>query len=110
GNIISNAIKFSPNGSHLNITVYPVSKNIVKLEFKDNGIGIPDSILTGLFNLKKKTSRSGTNGESGTGFGMHIMKSFVEMYGGSVKVESKVSNDDVPSGTTVILTLKGNWD
>lgn len=109
GNILSNAIKFSPVNSEILITAYPVTHDTFAVEIKDNGIGIPKTLLPQLFDLTKKTTRSGTNGESGTGFGMHIMKSFVEMYGGQVVIESVESNDNGPSGTTIRLILKGEW-
>lgn len=109
GNIVSNAIKFSSVGSKIIINVYPVNQSSYAIEVKDSGIGIPQTLIGQLFDLNKRTSRVGTMGESGTGFGMHIMKSFVEMYGGQVGVESIESKDDSPSGTTVRLILKGEW-
>jgi signal transduction histidine kinase len=109
-NIISNAIKFSPEESQITITVYPVSKDSYKVEIKDNGIGIPEDLLGQLFDINKKTSRPGTHGEAGTGFGMHIMKSFVEMYGGKVIIESKDRKVSNQSGTTIKLILKGEWN
>lgn len=109
GNIISNAIKFSPDNGEISITVYPVTQDTYKLEVKDNGIGIPKILIGHLFDINKKTTRPGTAGETGTGFGMHIMKSFVEMYGGELIVESNEVKGDAPSGTTVKLILKGEW-
>lgn len=109
GNIISNAIKFSPENGQVFLTVYPVTHDTYKIEVKDNGIGIPKVLIGHLFDINKKTTRPGTAGESGTGFGMHIMKSFVEMYGGELIVESVEAKGDVPSGTTVKLILKGEW-
>lgn len=108
GNVISNAVKFSPIGGSIFLSVYPVNQNTFKLEIKDNGIGIPASLIPQLFDLTKKTSRTGTGGEQGTGFGMHIMKSFIEMYGGQVTIDSKDKSSDNP-GTTVKLILKGQW-
>jgi len=110
GNIISNAIKFSKPGSKIQINAYPVNQNTIKLEVKDQGIGIPKSQIGNLFDISKKTTRTGTAGEQGTGFGMHIMKSFVEMYGGQVVVESiEADHDEASSGTTIKLILKGQW-
>lgn len=102
GNIISNAIKFSRPGQEIQIRVTQGHSGIVFIEVQDKGIGIPESLLPNLFEISKKTSRQGTAGETGTGFGMNIMKSFVEMYGGEVFVES---TENV--GTTIKLKLKG---
>lgn len=109
GNIISNAIKFSPHNSEIILTAYPVGQDEFAVEVKDNGIGMPQILINQLFDLNKKTSRPGTNGESGTGFGMHIMKSFVEMYGGQLHIESMEAKSDIPSGTTIKIILKGEW-
>lgn len=109
GNIISNAIKFSPDHSQIFITAYPTNQGTYAVEIKDNGIGMPEQIKAQLFDINKKTSRPGLRGESGSGFGMHIMKSFVEMYGGHIHVETMEANNDLPSGTTVKLILKGEW-
>ena len=109
GNIISNAIKFSPQESKIVINVYPVGHETVALEFKDQGIGMPVLLVNQIFDLSKRTTRSGTMGESGTGFGMHIMKSFVEMYGGQVGIESSEGSQGNPSGTTIRLILRGKW-
>jgi signal transduction histidine kinase len=105
GNIIANAIKFSPPGGTISIVAAVFSPGRVSLEIRDNGIGMPEELVKELFNLNKKTSRPGTNGEIGTGLGMHIVKSFVEMYQGELSVESRESG--VTTGTTVRLILKG---
>ncbi len=106
-NILSNCIKFSPEGSEITISAYPNNHHYFTVEIKDSGIGMPPAILENLFDLNKKTSRPGTKGEFGTGFGMHIMKSFMEIYQGDVKVES--NEREVDSGTTFKLSLKGEW-
>lgn len=105
GNAISNAIKFSPPESRILIRCYP-TKDFHVLEVVDQGIGIPQLLQDHLFDITKKTSRLGTSGESGNGFGMHIMKSFMEMYKGKIEIESK---DSIP-GTTIRLFLKARWN
>ena len=73
----------------------------------DDGIGIPDSILTKLFDDEAKTSRPGTGGEPGTGFGMPIVKSYMDLYEGQIEVLSKVKTEDNgESGTTFNLLFK----
>lgn len=105
GNIISNAIKFSPLDSKITIRSYHV-KDFHVIEVSDQGIGIPAALQEQLFDITKKTSRPGTLGESGNGFGMHIMKSFVEMYKGKIEIESR----EEKTGTTIRLFLKGQWN
>lgn len=109
-NIFSNAIKFSDPGSTIEITSYPVNHHQVAVEIRDSGIGMPEPLLSSLFDMNKRTSRPGTGGETGTGFGMHIMKSFVEMYQGQVQIESVERTGEGPSGTSIRLILKGEWN
>lgn len=106
-NILSNAIKFSPHRSRIIVKVQPVNDSYLNIEISDQGIGIPPTILDNLFVLNQRTSREGTGGEKGTGFGMPIMKSFVDMYEGQVIVESKEATEGADSGTTFKLILKG---
>jgi signal transduction histidine kinase len=110
GNIFSNAIKFSHPGGEITISARTVDSKQIAIEVKDSGIGMPVQLMESLFDMNKKTTRSGTSGEKGTGLGMHIMKSFVEMYHGEVIVESvdrEVSRD---SGTSIKLILNGEWN
>lgn len=109
GNIVSNAIKFSKPGGTIRITCYPVSSHYQAIEIRDYGIGMPESMIEQMFDLTKKTSRQGTGGEIGTGFGMHIMKSFVEMFQGQVLIESIEEGSGEESGTTFKLILRGSW-
>jgi signal transduction histidine kinase len=79
----------------------------VTLKIRDRGTGIPGNILRDIFSLSRATSRPGTDNEEGTGFGMPLVKKFIDIYGGSIEVES-VDTDEDPdnSGTTVAIRLK----
>ena len=101
GNLISNAIKFSPPNSVITIEISADQKGYLCLGIADQGIGIPSTILKNLFDLNKKTTRPGTEGETGTGFGLHVVRSFVEMYQGQIFVESAEN-----VGTKIKLILK----
>jgi CheY-like chemotaxis protein len=105
-NVLTNAIKFSFEGSAITISAV-IEDSLVKLSICDSGIGIPVNMLENLFDVSKSTSRTGTNGEKGTGFGMPLMKKFVELYGGSVEVKSR-TKDEYPDdhGTEFIIQLK----
>lgn len=106
GNIISNAVKFSGPGQTIHVTADQGPAGLVRISIRDEGIGMPDSIRSQLFSLSGKTTRPGTSGERGTGYGMHLMKTFVEKYGGQVSVESREGAGE--HGTTFTLLLKGN--
>ena len=105
-NLISNAIKFSDPGSWIEVRVEEHGEQI-DLVFQDHGIGMPKNILKNLFNPESRTTRPGTNDERGTGFGMPIVKSYVEKYGGTIEVASVVkTGENSDHGTIIIIHLK----
>jgi two-component system, sensor histidine kinase and response regulator len=100
-NLISNSIKFSPKGSKIDILARE-DKGEVILEIKDYGLGISKEDLPLIFSLKGATNlKKGTEGEVGTGFGMALVKKFVNAYGGEAKVDSIEGKS-----TTITLILK----
>lgn len=109
GNIISNAIKFSPPGTNIIIRAFTSASQCHIIEIADQGIGMSLSLQESLFDINKKTSRLGTEGETGTGFGMHIMKSFIELYRGKVEIESTDKTQGKP-GTIIRLFLQSELD
>jgi signal transduction histidine kinase len=105
-NLLSNAIKFS----------YPGSSIVIRSEIRDNrclvsvadkGIGIPPGLMQRLFLTGEKTSRKGTGDERGTGLGLLVVKSFVNLFGGTIELSSR-SEEEFPDdhGTMVTLYLK----
>ena len=102
-NLLTNAIKFSPEGSKIIIKAEKVKQN-VHVVIQDFGIGMPKKILNNIYDPSKSTSRAGTNGEQGTGFGMPLVKRFMESYEGAIKIESIDRREDPENcGTTVYL-------
>ena len=104
-NIISNAIKFSREGGIIEFKASIVSEIIV-LSIKDSGIGMPEEIMKDIFDPTAQTSRTGTGGESGTGFGLPLVKNYVKLFHGTVDVQSR-SQEEFPesSGTVFILNI-----
>ncbi|MDF0717896.1 sensor histidine kinase [Muricauda sp. 334s03] len=99
-NLISNAIKFSPNGQ--NIIIWSQhNADSVDIGVKDFGVGMDVNWYRKLKDDKKPRTRKGTKGEKGTGFGLLITKDFVEMNGGEIICES-----DIGKGTNFILRFK----
>ncbi|HHX62868.1 MAG TPA: PAS domain-containing protein [Epulopiscium sp.] len=86
-NLISNAIKFSnPNGV---IMINLVEKeNAIEISVKDNGIGIPKEEINAIFEKFKQLNTSLHRVSEGTGIGLPLVKSIVELHQGSIKVES----------------------
>lgn len=85
-NLISNAIKFTENGT---ITVEAIIKNEnIEVSVIDTGVGISNENLGKLFKIDKNISTQGTDEETGTGLGLIISKEFIECNGGSIKASS----------------------
>ena len=105
-NILTNAIKFSFEGGTIDIKA-SLSDGNVTLSIKDYGIGIPQTLIKEIFNIKKSISRRGTNGEKGTGFGMPLMKKFINLYGGAIEINSQ-AKEEYPEDhwTEFVITLK----
>jgi nitrogen-specific signal transduction histidine kinase len=101
-NLVSNALKFSHPDSEVNIEAYEKDNQIV-LDFIDHGIGISNESLQKIFDITASTSRRGTMGEQGTGFGLPIVKAYTSMFGGKILIYS--SEEIESSGTTISLQL-----
>jgi signal transduction histidine kinase len=86
-NLISNAIKYSPKGSKVRIQV-DREKEAVHTAVCDQGVGIREDELEGIFEPFRKSSSRPTAGESSTGLGLAITKKIIEEHGGGITVES----------------------
>jgi len=86
-NLIGNAIKYSPGGEPVEVTVRPRGKQ-VELTVRDRGIGIPENERAKLFGRFARASNARALGIAGTGFGLYLSKTIVELHGGTVEVES----------------------
>ncbi|WP_194766000.1 substrate-binding domain-containing protein [Tamlana sp. I1] len=94
-NILSNAFKFTPNNGTISINIIDEATNFVKIQFKDSGIGIPDTEMDKVFMAFFQGSN---NKKSSSGIGLHLSKEFVELHKGTIEVNSK-------NGTEFIITL-----
>ena len=105
-NIFTNAIKFSKKGSIIKVIISEKDDN-VEIEIIDGGIGIPKTIINNIFDPSKSTTRMGTDNEKGTGYGMPLVKKFIDAYGGTIKVKSNdIKHYPEAHGTTISLSLK----
>ena len=91
-NILSNAVKYTPTGGHIQLEVdeLPRNEHYARYRFvvQDDGIGMSEDYQKTLFDPFTREERSGTNKVQGTGLGMAITKSIVDLMGGSINVES----------------------
>lgn len=97
-NLLNNSIKFTENGT----ITFSVSKtpNNITLRISDTGKGMDESTVQNLFQWRKIQSNMGTRGEKGTGFGLLVVKEFIDNHNGSIRVESMPGQ-----GATFIITF-----
>lgn len=98
-NLISNAIKFTPEGGNITIDSQHTEGRI-KLHIIDTGVGMSPEVIDNLFKIDKGESTDGTNNEKGTGLGLILCKEFIERNGGTIIVNSEVNK-----GSEFIISL-----
>ena len=99
GNLVSNAVKYTPAGGHVSVSARRTGDEVV-VEVADDGIGISEEDQAGLFGAFFRTTNPEALSESGTGLGLAIVASIVERHGGRVAVASRLGE-----GTTFTATL-----
>jgi len=105
-NLLSNAFKFSPEGS--SITMASVkSGDFIEISVVDTGIGIPEEAMHKMFQKFSQAGHRAPGGEKGTGLGLAIAKKLVKLHGGRVWVESKEGKG---STFTFSLPIEGPQD
>jgi len=93
-NILSNAVKYTPENGTITIESI-VHLEEIELRIIDSGVGMEVKELEDIFRLEKRISKTGTNGEKGTGLGLVIVKEFIALNKGTLKVESSIGNGTV---------------
>ena len=98
-NLTTNAIKFTPEGGVVTIAVEPKSAGLI-IRVSDTGIGISEEDILRLAQPFEQIDSQHSRQHEGTGLGLALSKSLVELHGGNFTIESVVGQ-----GTTVIFTL-----
>ncbi|MDQ8054355.1 MAG: HAMP domain-containing sensor histidine kinase [Pedobacter sp.] len=98
-NLISNALKFSPEKSLVVVGLELIPQWAV-ISIKDEGIGIPEELRDKIFNLTAECKREGTAGEKSFGMGLAIAKQMIEAHQGKLTFKSEVGK-----GTTFLISL-----
>ncbi|HTD38096.1 MAG TPA: ATP-binding protein [Candidatus Limnocylindrales bacterium] len=86
-NLVGNAIKYSPGGDPVEVSLR-ARQGGVELSVRDRGIGIPDGERGKLFGRFARASNARALGIGGTGFGLYLAKTIVDLHGGAIDVES----------------------
>ena len=99
-NLLSNAIKFTPEGGVVDLSVAVPADAGLRIVIADNGIGIPSDQVGRVLEPFVQVEGAFSRKYSGTGLGLPLSKTFVELHGGRLDLESGNGN-----GTTVTITL-----
>lgn len=86
-NLISNAIKFTPEGGRIEVAIARANDRL-EISVRDSGIGIPSAKLEQIFERFQQAESSISRRFEGTGIGLALVKEFTEMMGGTVAVDS----------------------
>ena len=109
-NIISNAIKYSPDGGNVRFG-FTVHENMLKVMVSDDGMGIPKENVTKIFERFYRVDRARARSMGGTGLGLAIAREMIEAHGGKIWAQSEEG-----VGTTIFFTLPyeldetGDWE
>lgn len=98
-NLLSNAVKFTPAGGYIEVFSRK-EKDSVFITVKDTGIGIPEENREEIFKPFVQIDSSLNRAFEGTGLGLALVKKYVEMHGGNIRVESKIGE-----GSSFIIEL-----
>ncbi len=98
-NLLSNAVKFTSSGDSIFVNMQDKGNYII-ISVKDSGIGIPEDKVKVIFDRFRQVDKSLTRNHEGSGIGLSLVHSLVNMYGGSLRVESEYGH-----GSEFIITL-----
>ncbi|HVI40376.1 MAG TPA: ATP-binding protein, partial [Anaerovoracaceae bacterium] len=97
--LLSNAIKFSKEGGTIHVNIHNEDENVI-ISVKDSGIGIPEDKKDLIFDRFRQVEKSLTRNHEGSGIGLSLVKSLVNMHGGCISVQSAYG-----LGSTFIFSL-----
>ncbi|MDO4402267.1 MAG: HAMP domain-containing sensor histidine kinase, partial [Clostridiaceae bacterium] len=100
-NLLSNAVKFTETGGNIDVNIALVDDNKwVEISVKDDGIGIPKHMRKFIFERFIQVDKSYNRNKEGSGIGLALVKSLVELHGGRVYLK-----DDTEKGCNFIVLL-----
>ena len=98
-NIVSNAVKYTPDGGKIDMAVGTSGKNVF-VRVTDNGIGIPEKDLPRLFDRFYRVDKARSRESGGTGLGLSIAQEILNQHKGSIEISSEYGK-----GTSVLITM-----
>lgn len=103
GNLVKNAIVYTPRGGHIRITIEPAPEGHIDLIVQDTGIGIARKDLFRIFEPFYRSDPSRTKGAGGSGLGLAIVSELIKTHQGRITIRSAVGR-----GTTVSVRFPGS--
>ncbi|WP_164891109.1 hybrid sensor histidine kinase/response regulator transcription factor [Botryobacter ruber] len=100
-NLLSNALKFTPNGKVITIEIKHTGNDAFTIKVIDQGVGVPNDKLAAIFELYYEVEKQEGNNTGGTGIGLALAKEFVELHHGKIFAHNNASE-----GLTVTVALK----
>jgi signal transduction histidine kinase len=100
-NLLSNALKFTNNGGQIFVNITD-NQDTVEISVRDTGIGIPEDKKELIFGRFMQVDKTFRRNREGSGIGLSLVKSFVEIHGGNIKLKSEINQG---SEFTVILPV-----
>lgn len=117
-NLLSNSIKFTPNGGMIYVNLHCEATS-VSISIKDTGVGISKDDQALIFNRFIQASNTNFSGTTGSGIGLSLVKSLIELLNGSITLKSELNNgsefivtlpvkasDEITSSTTYVTDTK----
>jgi signal transduction histidine kinase/ActR/RegA family two-component response regulator len=87
-NLLTNAVKYTPAGGRVDVTMKADGPDAL-LSFRDTGVGIEPDLLPHIFDLFKQADRTLVRAEGGLGIGLTLVRTLVELHGGTISARSK---------------------
>jgi len=102
GNLLKNALMYTPRRGHIAMTVEPAAENQVRFTIEDSGVGIARKDLFRIFEPFYRADQSRTRSRGGSGLGLAIVSELVKLHHGKIVIRSAVGR-----GTTVSILFPG---